>query len=287
MTRGRRIALAYLLLLPGLGVILVFMVIVVGMAVAQSFGALNFAGAGHVGLGYWQKLMGSHQLWRAFFYSLRIATLSALLAVAFAYPLALWLRKPFPGSDTMAALLKAPLLVHGLVAAFLYVNFVSFGGFLNLALVRLGIVARPLRMQNDPWGMGVLILQIWKQMPMALLLLTAATQAIGDDILNAARDLGARPWARFRRVIFPLTLRAAQAALVLIFIGAAGDFSFQTVAGPTSVNSLAQFMVRMQQSGPEGWNLAAVVAVMLMATAIVGSVALAALVGLISRWARA
>lgn len=284
--KARQTLLAYALLLPGLGLILVFMGFVLGMALSQSLGYFNFSGESGFSLRFWQAMLADGQLWRSFWYSLRVATLSSILSVLMAYPLALWLRKPFAGSDMVSAILKAPLLVHGLVAAFLYINFVSFQGFLNVALVGLGIVERPLRMQNDPNGFGVIFLQVWKQMPFALLLLTGAVQAIGDDILDAARDLGAGAWDRFRKVIVPLSLRAMQAAIILIFIGAAGDFSFQVVAGPTNVNSLAQFMYRMQESGADGWNMAAVVAVLLMLTALLGSVALAGIAQGITRLGR-
>jgi putative spermidine/putrescine transport system permease protein len=284
--KTRQILFAYALLLPGLGLILIFMGFVLGMALSQSLGYFNFSGESGFSLRFWQTMLADGQLWRSFWYSLRVATLSSILSVLMAYPLALWLRKPFAGSDAVSAILKAPLLVHGLVAAFLYINFVSFQGFLNVALVGLGIVERPLRMQNDPNGVGVIFLQVWKQMPFALLLLTSAVQAIGDDILDAARDLGAGAWDRFRKVIVPLSLRAMQAAIILIFIGAAGDFSFQVVAGPTNVNSLAQFMYRMQESSADGWNMAAVVAVLLMLTALLGSVALAGIAQGIARLGR-
>lgn len=267
---------AYLLLLPGLGLILCFTGVVIGMAISQSFGFLNFSGESGFSTRFWQSTTADPQLWRAFWYSARVSVISAVLAVAMAYPLALWLRKPFPGSSFISALLKAPLLVHGLVAAFLFINFISFQGFFNLALVKLGIIARPMRLQNDSYGVGVVFLQVWKQMPFALLILTGAVQAIGDDILNAARDLGAGSVARFRKIIVPLTLRSLQAALILIFIGAAGDFSFQVVAGPTTVNSMAQFMVGAQELGDDGWNISAVVAVLLMALSLGGSAFLAA-----------
>ena len=284
--KARQVLFAYALLLPGLGLILIFMGFVLGMALSQSLGYFNFSGESGFSLRFWQAMLSDGQLWRSFWYSLRVATLSSILSVLMAYPLALWLRKPFAGSDAVSAILKAPLLVHGLVAAFLYINFISFQGFLNVALVGLGIVERPLRMQNDPNGVGVIFLQVWKQMPFALLLLTSAVQAIGDDILDAARDLGAGAWDRFRKVIVPLSLRAMQAAIILIFIGAAGDFSFQVVAGPTNVNSLAQFMYRMQESSADGWNMAAVVAVLLMLTALLGSVALAGIAQGIARLGR-
>lgn len=50
---------------------------------------------------------------------------------------------------------------------------------------------------------------------------------------------------------------ARPAPLVIIFIGALADYSFQVVAGPTSRQSLAQLMVSMKDQGDR--NAAAVV----------------------------
>ncbi len=263
--------MAYLMLLPGLGIIVLAMGAVLGMAFSQSLGFFNFAGDSGLSLRFWQTMLTDEQLWRSFFYSARIALVSALLSAALAYPLAIWLRKPFPGAVTLRALLKAPLLVPGLTAAFLFVNFISYQGFLNVAMLRLGLTERPIRMQNDASGIGVILLQVWKQMPFALLLLSGSVQAIGDTVLDAARNLGAGAWVRFRRIVLPLTLRALQTAMMLIFIGAAGDFSFQSVAGPVNLNSMSQLMLRVQQSGAEGWNQAAVVAVILMLLSLAGA----------------
>ncbi len=281
----RRIGVLLLLLAPGLGLILVLIGAVLYMAVSQSLGFFNFAGDSGLTLRFWREELAEPQLWRAFRFSLKVAILGSLGAVLLAYPLALWLRKPFRGSIAIGAILKAPLLVHGLVAAFLFVNVISFHGFFNELMVWIGIIDRPIRMQNDRFGAGVIFLQIWKQMPFALLLLTGAVQAIGDDILHAARDLGAGAFDRFRKVIAPLTVKAMQASLIIIFIGAAGDFSFQVVAGPTSENSMAQYMQRTQAEFG-GWNPAAVIAVMLMVLALLGSVALAVAAKFTVRMAR-
>lgn len=272
-----------LLLAPGVGVVIAFMGAVLYRAVAQSFGLYDFSGTSEgLSLLHWQEILANRRFWRAFQWSAYIAASSALLAVALAYPIALWLRKPFRGSMVLSAMLKAPLLVPGLVAAFLLVNVISYHGFVNELLVWTGIWEQPLRMQNDPNGFAVIGLQVWKQMPFAFLLLSGAVQAIPDPVLNAAQDLGAGPVARFRKIILPLTTKAMQAALVLIFIGAAGDFSFQAVAGPPSVNSMATYMASLQ--GSEGdWNGAAVVAVMLMALSLFGAIGLTALVQLVTR----
>ncbi|MEO0565688.1 MAG: ABC transporter permease, partial [Chloroflexota bacterium] len=250
--------------------------------IAQSFGYYNFAGESGFTLEHWAQLQDNRNFWRSFFYSLRIATISSLASVFLAYPLALWLRKPFPGSDVIGAVLKIPYLVPGLVAAFLYVNFISFNGFLNQMLLWAGFIEEPLRMQNDRYGIGVIILQIWKQLPFALLLLLGAVGNISDDIYAAARDVGAGLMTRFTRITLPLTLQTLQVALIIIFIGAAGDFSFQTIAGPRRVFSMAQFMYSTQTINRD-WNYSAVIAVMLMLLSLVGSVGLAGIMQLLIR----
>ena len=262
-----------LLLAPGLGLILIFIGSVVYIAIAQSFGYYNLAGDSGFSLDHWTKMFDRLAYSRAIGYSLYIGVASAFLAVAFAYPLAIWLRRPFPGSLAISAVLKAPLLVHGLVAAFLYINIISYHGIVNQLMQALGIWSEPHRMQNDNGAVGVLILQTWKNMPFALLLLAGAVQSISDDVLDAAADLGAGPFDRFRRVIAPLTVSATQAALIIIFVGALADFSFQIIAGPVNKQSLSQLMVFFKGYGR--WNDAAVVAVTLMGLGIVGSGVLA------------
>lgn len=262
------------LLTPGLGLIVSLIGVAVYIAFAQSLGFYNLSGDSGFSLEFWEKMLGRKVYSKAVTYSIYIGVISAFLSVMFAYPLAIWLRTPFTGSMAIGAMLKAPLLVHGLVAAFLFINVIAYHGIFNQMMQGLGVWDEPRRLQNDRNAIGVILLQTWKNMPFALLLLTGAVQSISDDVLNAARDLGAGSLARFRKVIAPLTVSAMQASLVIIFIGALADFSFQVIAGPTNRQSLSQLMVFFKDGGR--WNDAAVVGVSLMVIAIVGSGLLAA-----------
>lgn len=261
-----------LLLLPSIGLVVFFIGAVLYIAIAQSFGLYNLSGESALSLDFWEQTLGKKAYWRSVSYSLYIGFTSAILSVALAYPLALWLRKPFPGSLAVGAILKAPLLVHGLVAAFLLANIIAYHGLVNQAMQWLGIWDGPRRLQNDSNGISVLILQVWKNMPFALLLLTGAVQSISDDVLNAGRDLGAGTFDRFRRIIAPLSVSAMQAALVIVFIGALADFSFQTIVGPTNKQSLAQYMTFFSSKGR--WNESAVVAVTLISLSLCGALGL-------------
>jgi len=277
----RQMTVLILLLTPGLGLILALIGTVVFIAFAQSLGFYALIGESGFTLEYWSDVLDRRLFWRSIRYSLYVGLISAVLSIALAYPLAIWLRRPFPGSLMIGAILKAPMLVHGLVAAFLFINFIAFNGLFNEFMQRIGVWDDPRRLQNDDQAIGVLILQVWKNMPFALLILAGAVQGISDDVLDAARDLGAGAWSRFRRVIAPLSVSAMQAAMIIIFIGALADFSFQVVAGPTNRQSLAQLMVGFRNRGD--WHSAAVVGVALMILALVGSAILAWLARIILR----
>jgi len=258
------------LLLPGFGLILFFLGMILYVAVFQSFGLFNLSGEDNLTMQFWQKLFNKKVFYRSINYSLYVGIISSLISVVLAYPIALWLRKPFYGSILINSMLKAPLLVHGLVAAFLYVNLVAYHGIINQIFIAIGAWEEPIRMQNDKNAIGVLILQVWKNLPFALLILLGSIQSIGDDIIDAARDLGANSFERLKKIIAPLTISSMQAALIIIFIGALADFSFQSIAGPTNKYSLSQLMLYYKNNGR--WHEAAGVGVTIMIISFIGAI---------------
>ena len=258
------------LLLPGFGVILFFLGMILYVAVFQSFGLFNLSGEDNFTMQYWQKLFNRKVFYRSVNYSLYVGIISSIISVILAYPIALWLRKPFYGSILINSILKAPLLVHGLVAAFLYVNLIAYHGIINQIFIAIGAWDEPIRMQNDKNAIGVLILQVWKNLPFALLILLGSIQSIGDDVIDASRDLGANSFERLKKIIAPLTISSMQAALIIIFIGALADFSFQSIAGPTNKYSLSQLMLYYKNNGR--WHEAAGVGVTIMIISFLGAI---------------
>ncbi|UJF17985.1 ABC transporter permease [Vibrio sp. SS-MA-C1-2] len=265
---------SYLLLIPGIGMILMLMGSTFYMVVSQSFGYHNMMGESGFTLDYWKEAFVDAKLHKSLFYSIKVSVLGAIGATLIAYPLVLWLRKPFTGSTAITAILRAPMFIPGLVAAFLLVNVISYHGIINQLLMGLGITSKPIRMQNDDFGFGVIFLQIWKQLPFAMILLSGAVNSIRNDVLDAASDLGANAWRRFKSIVFPLSIPALQVSLILIFIGALGDYSFYSIAGPKNTYSLAMLMHITSTEFFE-WNKGAVIAVVIMITAIVASLLIA------------
>ncbi len=277
MKNWRNDLFAWLLMTSGLGTILLLMGSTFYVVVVQSLGWFNLEGDSHFSLEYWRTMLQDEVLRSALFYSVKVSLLGAFGSVIFAYPLALWLRKPMAGKEGIIAVLRAPMFIPGLVAAFLFVNIVAYHGIINELLLTLGIISEPLRMQNDDFGWGVVLLQIWKNLPFALILVGGAVNAIRSDVLDAASNLGASRWRSFTGVVVPLTLPAVQVTLILVFIGALGDFAFFSVAGPRNTYSLARLMQATAMEYGE-WNNAAVIAVIIMLTAGICTLLIATLI---------
>ncbi|ADW75288.1 MULTISPECIES: ABC transporter permease [Rahnella] len=267
---------AWLLMISGLGTIVLLMGSTFYVVLVQSIGYFNLSGDSQFSLEYWQNVLQDPVLHSALIYSVKVSILGAFGAVLLSYPLALWLRQPLVAKEGIVAVLRAPMFIPGLVAAFLFINIIAYHGVINELLLALGVIDQPLRMQNDDFGWGVVILQIWKNLPFALILVGGSVNAIRTDVLDAASNLGASRWRCFRDVIFPLTLPAVQVSLILIFIGALGDFAFFSVAGPRNTYSLARLMQATAMEYGE-WNNSAVIAVIIMLTAALGTLLIAIL----------
>jgi len=267
---------AWLMMISGLGTIVLLMGSTFYVVLVQSIGYFNLSGDSQFSLEYWQSVLQDPVLHSALFYSVKVSILGAFGAVLLSYPLALWLRQPLVAKEGIVAVLRAPMFIPGLVAAFLFINIIAYHGVINELLLALGVIDQPLRMQNDDFGWGVVILQIWKNLPFALILVGGSVNAIRTDMLDAASNLGASRWRCFRDVIFPLTLPAVQVSLILIFIGALGDFAFFSVAGPRNTYSLARLMQATAMEYGE-WNNSAVIAVIIMLTAALGTLLIAVL----------
>lgn len=270
-TTIRQELLAWLLMMSGLGTILLLMGSTFYVLIAQSVGYFNLTGESYFTLQYWFGMLRDPVLISSLLYSVKVSLLGALGAVILAYPIALWLRKPLPMKESIIAILRIPMFIPGLVAAFLFINIISFHGVINEFLLAANIIRTPLRMQNDSFGTGVIVLQVWKNMPFALILISSAVNSVKNDFLYASGNLGANKWQRFITIVLPLTLPAMQVALIIVFIDAIGDFAFYSVAGPHNVYSLARLMQSTAMEYGE-WNNAAVVAVIIMITSLLFSI---------------
>ena len=264
-----------LLIVPGAGFIFLFLSAAIAMTFLQSIGLYSLVGDSRLTADHWLSLLDKSFL-DSFLFSLKVGVGSAFGTLLFAYPLALFLRRKRFGSHTIGSIIKIPLFVPALVAAFLILNVAAFNGILNSALMGLGLIERPLRMLNDAFGWNVLVIQVWKNLPFQLLIIASVLETIQTDIEDAARNLGASPWRVILHITLPMSAPGILIAVVLVFILTFGDYAITRVAGPVYPSSLSVLMYTdaftLQQ-----WGIAA----------CIGMVIIVASLGFVAIYARA
>jgi putative spermidine/putrescine transport system permease protein len=250
------------MLLPGAGFIAVIVALVMGLICLQSLGLLNPTGESRLSLRFWEQVF-DRQFLDCLLFSAYIGLASSVGSMVACYPLALALSRPFPGKGLLLPLIRVPLFVPALVATFLIMNVMDYHGLANYILVGLGLAREPVRMRNDRYGLGVLLIQLWKNIPFQLVLMSSALEGIREDVKDAARNLGAGPLRLFAQITFPLTVPSALVAIILVFIGAFSDFAVTKAAGPLYPTTLSVLMHTTAYEFQE-WNRAACMGVVMI-----------------------
>jgi len=209
--------------------------------------------------------------------ALRLSMITSLAATAISLLLGLplaWVqaRVEYPGKRIVRALTTLPMVLPPVVG----------GVALLLALGRRGLVGRELDRigVNLPFTTaGAIVAETFVAMPFLVLTLEAAFRGSDRRLEDAARTLGARPFAVFRRVTLPLVAPSLVAGTVLCWARALGEFGATiTFAGNLqgTTQTLPLFVyVKLEGSDPES---AIVLSLVLMA------ISLAVLIGLRDRW---
>jgi len=100
---------------------------------------------------------------------------------------------------------------------------------LNTFLLKLGIIQLPLEILYTPTA--VLIAMVYEFLPFMVLPLYTSLEKIEPAQLEAAADLGARPYRAFLRVTLPLSVPGIIAGTILVFIPAMGMFVVPDLMG--------------------------------------------------------
>ncbi len=267
MERKENTVVHYLMLLPGVGFIVFFLGSSIFLTVAQSFGLFSITGRSAFTLENWRIAQDKESL-DSIAFSLKMGVLSSIGTLIVSFPVALFLRKGGVGKRFLSSLIKVPLFIPALVAAFLIINLISYHGIVNEFLIAIRLIKEPLRMLNDKFGWGVVAIQIWKNLPFVLLILSASLASIRDDILDAARNLGAGGFSVLARIYIPLSMPGILVSMILMFIKAFGDFPITSVAGPNYPPSIALRMRNMASLFQE-WDKAAVLGVIIILTTLI------------------
>jgi spermidine/putrescine transport system permease protein len=211
---------------------------------------------------------------KSFFYALA----TTIFCLALAYPVA-WLiaHSPKKYRDLLLLLVILPFWSNFLIRVYAWMIILgpewalarTLNGFLGV----FGIA--PVQLMFSP--IAVIVVLVYVHLPFMVLPLYANLEKHDPALLDAACDLGAPPWQRFRYVTWPLSLPGVFAGSALVFIPAFGIFAVPDLVGGTDGNMIGN-VIKQQFLESRDWPFGSVLSIVLTATALAltGLAALAA-----------
>lgn len=138
-----------------------------------------------------------------------VAVCTLILSAPTAYAFG---RFDFPGKGFAQILTLLPLVIPGFVLAI----------FFSALIFSLGIYSRFL---------SILLAHCVLFLPYAIRIMTVSFSQVRQDLVDAARDMGASPWARFRVAYLPALLPGILASLIIVFIQSIEEFAIAFIVG--------------------------------------------------------
>ena len=221
-------------------------------------------------------------VYNAFFRSVQLSTVATIGCAIIGYPLAYFVARHSGRYRSLALfLIVAPFWVSFIVRAYAWIAILGETGPVNHFFGWFGI--GPFALINNNTGIAIGI--VYSYLPLMVFPIFLAIDRIDTEVLEASRDLGASPFATFRRVIFPQSLPGLVAGCTIVWIPALGEYVIPTVLGGGKTfmvgNVIGQYFTQSFQ-----WPLGAALAAVLVLFALVALTVLLAVVRR-GRWGQA
>ena len=209
MSRGNLFLSALLWLILAL-----FVIYPLSFLVLESF---KIAGTNDIGIQNYIDFFKDTYYLKTFGNTLLLGLLVLLTATAFGLPLAYILaRYRLKGKTLLTALILLPIVLPAYAGAFAFIVFFGKQGTLNLLLLQLGLITKPV---NFIYGLhGLVFIQALHLLPFIVLSLSAGFTNIDPSLEEAAEVEGAGGFKRFLTITLPLCTPNYLAGAVIVFL---------------------------------------------------------------------
>jgi putrescine transport system permease protein len=181
---------------------------------------------------------------RAFANSIKVAFLSTVFCLVVGYPMAYGIARSL-----------------GTRRVYAWIGLMKANGVINNVLMSLGLIHEPLTMLYTPFAMYVGI--VYSYLPFLILPLYANLEKMDWQLLEAAEDLGCRPWQAFYKITLPLSRNGILAGSMLVFIPAVGEFVIPALLGGPNALMIGRVLWD-EFFANRAWPVASAVAILLL-----------------------
>ena len=273
------------IILPPFAFLLIFFLIPFGFALTISFAEtavhvppytsiVSLSSDSHLNVslnpGNYKYLFTDEVYAIAYLYSLKTAFFSTLICLLLGFPMAYAISKTSKSAQNILLLIIIlPFWTSFLLRVYALEGIIRENGLINSSLLWLGIIHQPLQIMRT--SLAVYLGIIYSYLPFMVLPLFATLEKLDHSLLEAASDLGSRPWRAFVDVTLPLSMPGIIAGSMLVFIPAIGEFVIPTLLGGPD-NLMIGRVLWDEFFGNRDWPVASAVAIVFLVL-LVGPIA--------------
>ena len=188
------------------------------MAILVAFSLATQRGFGSLSYGFdisQYRLIGNSLYVTIFVRTLVMASIGSLLTIAVGYPLAYWMARYLTTYKMLALLL---------VIVPFWTSFLIRTYALKIILDPNGYLARDFGINILYTRYAVAVGLVYNYLPLFILPVFASLERMDWSLIEAATDLGARPFTAFREITLRLTLPGVITGALLVFIPMTGEY---------------------------------------------------------------
>jgi putrescine transport system permease protein len=207
-------------------------------------------------------LVEDNLYWKAYLNSIWVAGVSTLLCLLIGYPMAYAIARSQSSTRNILLLLVIlPFWTSFLLRVYAWIGILKNNGLINNTLMALGVIDQPIQMLQTDFAVYVGI--VYSYLPFMILPLYANLEKLDLTLLEAAADLGCRPWKSFLKVTLPLSLPGIIAGCLLVFIPAVGEFVIPALLGDPGMLMIGK-VLWTEFFNNRDWPVASAVAIALL-----------------------
>lgn len=200
--------------------------------------------------------------------SLVFAAFVTATTLVIVYPVAYYVAKVIrPDSRKRALLLLlVPFWAGEIIRVFSVIMLLANRGAINVLLRDLGLIERPIPMLYSYFSLSfgvVYLLALYMLLP-----LYSAIEKIPQQLIDAAADLGAGPFGRFRRVILPLSRDGIVSGCSLVYLISIGVFSAPLLLGGPDTVIFPEIIATLFHGSSEKWPPGAAFSILMLVVSL-------------------
>ena len=201
-----------------------------------------------------------------------LALLSTAVCLALGYPMAYIMSRLSPSRQSLCMMLiMLPMWMNFLLRTYAWMSILENNGFLNGFFRSIGLISflqahfgytldyiPPINTQG-----AIVLGMVYNFLPFMVLPIYNTLVKIDDNVINAARDLGADNYQTLTKILIPLSVPGIVSGLTMVFVPALTTFVISNLLGGSKILLIGN-VIEQEFTKGSNWNLGAGLSIVLM-----------------------